>query len=256
MTMPATIRATATAAALALTAGAAVAAVAPASAGTATGSMFGAPTVGACSTMTAAQADAPADRSTVVDCAQAHTAQVAGVVRLPSALQWDAASDKDLYRVVARRCLPTVEALLGRNTRTRDSSAYDLLWFRPTKAQIAQGARWLSCSVELRQAASLARLPTSTSPFLPAGALPDKVARCLTKSALTTRCSARHQWRATGTFVISGSYPGRKKIDDAANVKCRSRVTPGAPYRWTYQDKITWNLGGDHVVVCYSPSQG
>jgi len=251
MTIPATIRALATAAVLGLTA---VAAVAPANAGAAA-SMVGAPTVGACSTMTAAQADAPADRSTVVACSQAHTAQVAGVVRVPRALQWDAASDKELYRVIARRCLPTVEALLGRNTRTRDSSAYDLLWFRPTKAQIAQGARWLSCSVELRQAASLAKLPRSTSPFLPAGALPDKVARCLTKSTLTTRCSARHQWRATGSFVISGSYPGRKKVDDRANEKCRSRVTPGAPYRWTYQDKITWNLGGDHVVVCYSPKQ-
>jgi hypothetical protein len=253
MTIPGTIRTMATAAALALTA---AATVAPASAGTATDPMVGAPTVGACSRMTAAQADARTDRSAVVDCTQAHTAQVAGVVRVPSTLQWDTAGDHALYRVVARRCLPTVEALLGRSTRARDSSAYDLLWFAPTKAQIARGARWLSCSVELRQAASLARLPTSSSPFLPAGALPDKVARCLTTSALTTRCSARHHWRATGSFVISGSYPGRKKVDGAADEKCRSRVTAGAPYRWTYQDKITWNLGGDHVVVCYSQDKG
>jgi Septum formation len=251
MTIPATIRALATAAALTLPV---VALVSPASAGASTDPMVGAPTVGTCSTMTAAQAGARADHSTIVDCSVAHTAEVAGVVRLPSRLQWDTAGDRALYRVIARRCLPEVEAMLGRNTRTRDSSAYDLLWFRPTKTQIAEGARWLSCSVELRQARSLARLPTSTTPFLPAGTLPDKVARCLTRSALTTRCSARHRWRATGTFTVTGSYPGHRKLDTKANEKCRSRVTPGQPYRWTYQDKITWNVGGDHVVVCYSPT--
>jgi hypothetical protein len=249
MTIPATVRALATAAALALTA---VAPAGPAHAGTSTAPMTGAPTVGTCSTMTAAQAGARADHSTAVKCSLAHTAQVAGVVRLPSRLQWDTASDRDLYRVIARRCLPKVDAVLGRSTRTRDASAYDLLWFTPTKAQIAQGARWLSCSVELRQARSLARLPTSTTPFLPAGALPDKVARCLTRSALTTRCSARHRWRATGTFTVTGSYPGRTKLNHKAEDKCRSRVTPGKAYRWTYQDKVTWNAGGDHVVVCYS----
>ncbi len=249
MTIPTTIRAMATAAALALTA---LAMAAPATAGLATDPLVGAPNVGTCSTMTATQADAPVDRSAVVSCSKPHTAQVAGVVRLPRDLEWDAAGEKALYRVVARRCLPTVDALLGRSTRARDSSAYDLLWFRPTKAQITQGARWLSCSVELRQATSLAKLPTSTSPFLPAGALPDKVARCLTKAALTTRCATRHEWRATGSFVLSGSYPGHGKVDEQAGQKCHSRVTPGAPYRWTYQDKITWNLGGDHVVVCYS----
>ena len=43
---------------------------------------FGAPTVGACSTMTAKQSAAQADRSTVVPCSQGHSAKVAGVVLL------------------------------------------------------------------------------------------------------------------------------------------------------------------------------
>ena len=57
MPIPATISALAAAAALALTA---VAMVAPADAGPAADPMVGAPTVGSCSTMTAAQADAQA----------------------------------------------------------------------------------------------------------------------------------------------------------------------------------------------------
>ena len=250
MTSPPPIRALATAGALSLTA---VALIGPASAGTSVAPMVGVPAVGACSTMTPAQAAAPADRSTVVECSLKHTAQVAGVVKLPVTLQWDTATDHALYRVVARRCLPKVAAMLGRSTRTRDSSAYDVLWFRPTKAQITQGARWLSCSIELRQGRSLAHLPTSTTPFLSAGALPDKVARCLTKRALTTRCSAAHRWRATGSFTVSGSYPGQKKLNGRADKKCRTRVKAGLAYRWTYQDKVTWNVGGDHVIVCYSP---
>ncbi len=52
---------------------------------------FGAPTVGACSTMTSQQSDAQADKSTVVPCSQAHTAKVAGVVQLPAALDYSSA---------------------------------------------------------------------------------------------------------------------------------------------------------------------
>lgn len=250
MAFPGTVRTLGVACALAL----AVVVPMAASARATDDPMAGAPTVGACSRMTAEQADARVDRSTVVDCATRHSAQVAGVVRLPNRLQWDSATDDDLYRVVAHRCLPEVEALLGRSTRIRDASAYDLLWFAPSKRAIARGARWLSCSVELRQGVGLARLPTAAAPFLPDGRLPDKVARCLTRSRLTTRCSATHRWRATGTFAVAGAYPGKKKLNAVADASCRSRVTPGRSYRWTYQDKITWNAGGDHVVVCYSPS--
>ena len=251
------IRTLAATAALALTAGAlaALATTGPAFAGPTADPMTGAPTVGSCSTMTETQAGARADHSTIVDCSRPHTAQVAGVVTLPGHLQWDQAGNRALYQVVASRCLPKLQAVLGRNTRTRDSSAYDLLWFAPTKGQIARGARWLSCSVELRHATSLGRLPTSTAPFLPGGSLPDRVARCLTKSALTTSCSQPHRWRASGAFTVAGAYPGQHKLNSKADRKCRSRVTADKPYRWTYQDKVTWNAGGDHVVVCYSPSR-
>src|SRR5690349_17099850 len=58
----------------------------PSHAQQADGPGFGAPSVGTCSTMTAPQAAAAADRSTRVPCAQAHTARVAGVVQLPDRL--------------------------------------------------------------------------------------------------------------------------------------------------------------------------
>lgn len=220
------------------------------------GGMTGAPTVGSCSTMTPQQADARSDHSTVVDCSQAHTAQVAGVVKLPKQLDWSQASKNDLFRVVADRCLPQVAVALGRDAKTRDSSAYHYLYFAPTKAQQANGARWLSCSIIRPKDTALAKLPTSSTPFLPGGRLRDPLARCLSTTVLNTPCSAAHAWRATGTFWVAGTYPGQKALNKKAVGKCRSRVKSDRPYRWTYRDKITWNVAHDHVVVCYSKTSG
>lgn len=250
MTISATARAVAAAAALTLTT---LAMTGPAHA-TATDPLVGAPTVGTCSTMTPHQGDAPTDKSAEVACTKAHTAEVAGVVQLPDGVKWSTASSKKLFSVVAQKCGPKVDSLLGRDARTRDSSAYSYVWFEPTKNQRAKGARWLSCSVVLRQAAALASLPTSTSPFLPGGALPDKVARCLNKQAFRTTCKASHAWRATGTLQLAGRFPGAKALNKTATRKCQSRVH-SASYRWTYMDRATWNLGHDHVVVCYSKTK-
>jgi hypothetical protein len=216
---------------------------------------FRAPTVGACSTMTADQAAAVADHSTVVPCSDAHTAKVAGVVRLPDRLDYSSDVVK-LYRVIADRCRPKVNAMLGRSNAVRDSSAYDMVWFLPTKTQREHGARWMSCSIVLRQAFKLAELPTNKTPLLPTGRLGDGIHRCLladTSRVITTRCAARHGWRATGAFVIdSERYPGPRAVDRKARTKCAGRVLAGRSYRWTYSSKIDWQVSGDHAVICYS----
>ena len=41
-------------------------------------------------------------------------------------------------------------------------------------------------------------------------------------------------------------------LNSKAVGRCRSRVKANKPYRWTYRDKITWNVAHDHTVVCYS----
>jgi hypothetical protein len=216
---------------------------------------FGAPTVGACSSMTAKQANAKADKSTVVSCSDTHTAKVAGVVALPDQLDYSSDVAK-LYRVIVDTCRPKVNKMLGRTDAARDSSAYDLVWFIPTENQRQHGARWLSCSIVLRQAFKLAKLPTNKTPLLPSGKLGDGIHRCLladTSRTITTRCSARHGWRATGSFVIdSNRYPGAKAVNRKARTKCAHRVLPGKAYRWTYWTRINWQVGGDHAVICYS----
>jgi hypothetical protein len=255
MRISGTARAVAAAAALTLTALVTTGATAgPAHAGAdsrATDPLVGAPAVGTCSTLTPKGSGSAVDHSPDVSCAKSHTAEVAGVVKLPTSMSWASASPADLFHVVAQKCATKVDTALGRNTAVRDSSAYSYVWFMPTKGQRDKGARWLSCSVILHRAAALAPLPTSTSPFLPKGALPGGVARCLTRSALTTTCKSTHAWRATGTFEVTGRYPGARALNKKANRACVSRVHSPA-FRWTYKDKTTWNVHGDHVVVCYS----
>jgi hypothetical protein len=216
---------------------------------------FGAPTVGACSTMTARQSDARADKSTVVPCSQPHTAKVTGVVPLPDGLDYSSSPTK-LYRAMVKRCKPTWNHLVGRTHAVRDSSAYQLVWFFPTKDQRQHGARWMSCSVVLRQGTRLAKLPANKAPLLPSGKLGDRIHRCLlatTSAAITTRCSAPHGWRATGSFVVaSKKFPGTKAVNRVARTKCASRTNPRKAYRWTYWTKIGWQVDGDHAVICYT----
>jgi hypothetical protein len=219
---------------------------------------YGAPAIGACSTMTATQASARADHSARVPCSQAHTARVAGVVRLPARVSYSSGIST-LYRVIADRCRPKLNTMLGRADRARDSSAYDLVWFLPSKAQRRHGARWLSCSVVLRQASTLAKLPTNRTPMLPSGRLRDGIRRCMLADIsriVTTRCSAGHGWRATGSFVVARNhYPGATALNRKARAKCAGRVAAGKPYRWTYSSKIDWQVSGDHAVICYSKTR-
>ncbi len=232
---------------------------APGHAGVVTdGPDYGAPTVGDCSTMTPKQADAKTDKSSVVPCSQAHTAKVAGVVHLPGKLDYSSDPAK-LYKAMVKRCKPMWNTMLGRTHAVRDSSAYQLVWFIPTKNQRHHGARWMSCSVVLRQGTHLAELPANKTPLLPSGKLGDGIHRCLlatTSASITTRCKSPHGWRATGSFVIaSKKYPGAKAVNRTARTKCASRTTQGKAYRWTYWTRINWQVGGDHAVICYSKTK-
>jgi hypothetical protein len=218
--------------------------------------MTGAPTVGTCSTMTAAQAGAKTDASTAVRCKKAHTAWVAGVVKLPAALDWSTASAKDLFRVVATKCAPDVLKSLGPDSWPRaDNTAYDYVWFRPTKSDLAAGARWLSCTIVLEHGKKLADLPKRNPPFVPKGTHHDTIARCLTKTVLTTPCSGAHAWRATGTFTLDvAKRPAVKSLNKTATRKCLPHVDRHTFYRFTYKDPVTW-AAGDHTVVCYTKTK-
>jgi hypothetical protein len=237
--------------------------VAPADArhGAADGPRYGAPRVGACSRMGAHHLGDKSDSSQVVPCSRSHTAKVAGVVIMPKRVSYSDGFNA-LYTVVASQCQPKVNGLLGRTQPVRDSSAYMVVWFEPTKAQQAHGARWLSCSVVIptatRTGGGVAPLPTDHRPMLPAKRLGDAVAGCLRtigSGTWLTPCSKPHTFRATGTFTVSRRFPGKRALNTMAERRCMSRVRAARTFTWRYTDKITWNSGHDHVVVCYAKTK-
>jgi len=228
-----------------------VPAVAGAARATPDGPDYQAPKVGECRNIDLTAASQASDDTAPTDCANAHTLRVIAVGHLPDGVAWS--QDASVEKTAIRACQPAWNQALGRTLPVRDMSAYTYFWFEPTKAQRSHGARWIRCDLGLQGGSKILALPTDKTPALDQPPLRTKVARCLTsRTFATTSCARTHAWRATGTFVMtSDTFPGAKAIRAAAVRKCPSRVSTDS-YRWTYKLRLLWNVGKDHVVVCYS----
>lgn len=230
-------------------------ALAPAVAGpalaTPSGPDYQAPAVGECRKLDLAAASQPSDTTAPVDCSTTHTTRVIAVGHLPDGVAWS--QDAAVEKAAIRACQPAWNKALGRTLPVRDMSAYSWFWFEPTQDQRSHGARWIRCDLALRGGTKILPLPTDRTPALDQPPLSKKIARCLTpRTFYTTTCSRTHAFRATGTFTMkSSTFPGAKKIQAAALRKCPSRVSTDS-YRWSYKPGPLWNVGKDHVVVCYS----
>jgi hypothetical protein len=212
------------------------------------------PTVGECRQLTPQQIQAPTDTTAAIPCSQRHDVRVIAVPTLPSGVQWsDLATARRIYSMAVSLCYSPYRKALGQVDRVRDRTAYTFLYFEPTKRQRAVGARWLRCDLALRHGTGWAALPTDQQPALSDATPSDGVARCLvTSTFLTTTCQARHQYRSTGTFTLTGRFPGRRALLHAGRSRCPSRVSTDTDFRFTWTPAPVWNLAHDHVVVCYS----
>jgi hypothetical protein len=217
----------------------------------------GKPAVGECRTITAAEADGRTNTTVPQSCTKSHDDRVIAVPDLPTGVSWTGLSDRQIAKQGIKGCTPALRRTLGQNDKVRDRSAYDLVFFQPTADQIAAGARWLRCDLVLRHGKTLADLPTDKTPALSGLPLKDKVARCLKGPAhLTTTCSSRHSYRATGSFTVArASFPGRTALIHAGRAKCPSRVNSRS-YLFTWKPKLIWNLVHDQTVVCFTKTSG
>jgi hypothetical protein len=212
----------------------------------------GRPTVGECRTISAAEAAARTNTTVPRSCKKAHDDRVIAVPNLPKGVFWTDLSDRQIVKQGVKACTPALRRTLGQKDKVRDRSAYDFVFFQPTADQIAAGARWVRCDLVLRHAKTLADLPTDRTPAL-SGLPNDKVARCLKgTNHLTTTCSSRHSYRATGSFTVASSrFPGRTALVHAGRAKCPSRVNSRS-YLFIWKPKLIWNLVGDRTVVCFT----
>jgi hypothetical protein len=213
----------------------------------------GKPVVGECRNLTVTQAAARTDTSTPIGCRKAHDDRVIAVPNLPDGVVWTDLSDTQIGKQGIKACMPALRKALGQTDKVRDRSAYDFIFFQPTADQIAAGARWLRCDIVLVHGSTLADLPTDKEPALSGLPLSDKVARCLKgTNHLRTTCVSKHNYRATGSFIVaSRRFPGRKALIRAGRAKCPSRVN-SREYLFSWQPKLTWNLVHDQTVVCFT----
>jgi hypothetical protein len=213
----------------------------------------GKPVVGECRNITAKEAEARTDTTSPIGCKKAHDDRVIAVPDLPAGVSWTGLSDRQIVKQGIKACAPRLRKALGQNDLVRDRSAYDFVFFQPTADQIAAGARWLRCDIVLRHGSTLADLPDDRTPALSGLPLSNRVARCLTgTSHVTTTCSSKHSYRATGSFTVSShAFPGRKALVRAGRASCPSRVDSRS-YLFTWRPKLIWNLVHDRTVVCYT----
>lgn len=201
------------------------------------------PVVGSCHDYSRKQLRRTSDRSAAVPCTGPHTAQTVSVVTVKRSV---AAS-----RVFARygpRCYRALSGTLGASRTEVVSTAYGLAFFRPTKKQQKQGARWLRCDAVLSGGSRLEQLPTP----LVSRPISDSVARCAVgKNQVTTVCSRKHTFRATGTVTRKGAYPSLSRFAQISAAKCPAKVMSPKSFVLYFPDREQWQ-GGVRAMACLS----
>lgn len=210
------------------------------------------PTVGDCRYYGMAAANAETNSSTVVGCAETHTAKVMATPLLPPGVTWES-DPVAIDLAMQKACYPAFRSLLGRTERLRHKSAYDYVWFEPTQTQKEAGALWLRCDLVLYGGSTLMPIRRNAVPILQAAPLPKAVTSCLVgDEEKKTVCSKAHRYRATGTWLIDRTYfPGDAAIFDIAKRRCPSLVTTPRYWYVRWMSRNAWKAG-NHTITCYS----
>lgn len=208
-----------------------------------------APKVGACYYYGPTVANAMSTSVKPVSCLAKKTAKTIAVGTLTSGTVYTETSltgSTNRSRML-NTCLPAFRAKLGSTYAKRDMSAYDFVWFVPTKAEFAAGARWFRCDVILRGKTGLLTLPARAK-YLEGVDLGNRYRACLNYNAqVMYSCSSTHSYRAISSFRMSGtSYPTSTAAQRAANANCARG--------WDMAIRPTKELWvrGDHQMTCYN----
>ena len=203
-----------------------------------------APVAGHCYKLSYAATLAPTTSAHYVSCSVPHTTKTFAVVTVPSGVDYKHITTAGMTKVGVNACLPKFGKALGSTPETRHLTAYDYVFFAPTAAQRAAGARWVRCDLILLAGKYLLPLPTNTFPVIQ-GPVTDTTKRCLVGSDhLYTTCARSHVYRSWAAYILSGTYRTQTQFIAAGHQRC-----PDAEY-FTWPGKISWTAG-DHVLVCY-----
>ena len=209
------------------------------------------PEVGDCHSLTYTETQQVSDTDPRVSCKRTHTSRTIAVRNLPGSSFGDTTT---LGKAGYRACAAELATALGSSASARAQSAYDFVFFAPTKAEIKAGARWVRCDIVLRGVKTLLALPAAKTPALGAAPHASRLALCLrasSKSVAFTACSTTHNYRAVGTVAVSGSkYPARSRFRKIAAQRCTA-IVGSEDWYTSWPSQYGWVLGKDRQLVCY-----
>lgn len=211
---------------------------------------FGAPKVGACYKMGAAQSVASVASGRKVSCTKRHSSVVAYVGFLPRAVS--AATPVPRRKALGKRwCAPAYRELAGGTPADRAASLLTWTLFTPAQSQLERGARWIRCDVVARSGAGLVPLPAPT-PLLGNG-VPESLRICQSAAGRDVSCAQPHAFRVQAVYRAGNkAYPDPEAYTRTARARCRQLMgsyggyfQPPSPAGWK---------AGDRFIRCLSPA--
>lgn len=204
-----------------------------------------APANGSCYNLSFTQIYPMSSSVAPVSCSGKHTTKTFKVKNVPSTVDYKHVTAAEMSKLGAQICYSTFTTTLGSTAENQHLTAYDYIFFAPSSAQRATGARWLRCDLVLLGGKSLRALTATTTPVIQ-GEITDATKRCLvTTDHLHTTCAGVHSYRSTAAFTLPGTtYRSPSQFEAKGQQLC-----PTAEY-YTWPGHYSWNYG-DRVLVCY-----
>jgi hypothetical protein len=208
---------------------------------------YGAPKVGQCHKMTAAQSFASVDRSKTVKCSELHTSVVTYVGYLPKPVT-PATPVAQRRALGKKRCQPAYQRTVGGTLADRATSILTWTLFTPDQSQLEHGARWVRCDVVARSGTKL--VPLLPSPMLAAG-VPEAMRICQSDAGIDVSCSQPHAFRVEAVFrAVGNTYPDTTTYTKVARARCKQLVGSYGGF-WQPPSQEGW-AAGDRFIRCLS----
>lgn len=200
--------------------------------------------VGQCRYLTAADLAHSSNDSTVVDCADPHTAQTFAVGTIAG--EYADHDDPDLDAWLYRVCAAEFATWTGADASRAMRSVLTWAWWRPTASQWSDGERDYRCDV-ISGTDPLTELPKKTRDVL-AAQENDRWMICAQGASLDSRavrvpCTEPHDWRAVTTIKLGEpeeSYPGDRRAERLTRQYCSASVSAWLGYPVGYDLGYTW----------------
>lgn len=225
----------------------------------------GAPAVGICRLLTAADIGAATNDSPTVPCTTSHTSTTIYVGSFPD---WKVTSrnltDGTLGDEALQKCTAVWQRTVGGDLAARHTTVAGLAYYLPDPDQLTDGARWFRCDLVIggRDSMELHDVPSDVAGLLD-GALPDALRACRTTPDFTggrqVPCTRPHVLRAVGIAPLPDSpgYPGEAALEKLSSQACtpvvrrwlHGRVGAGIAFQWP--DRTSWQLLADRSATCW-----